>query len=95
MSQVPPNQGSNVVVMAESPEPNLVLLALWFNLIRWIDMFELTASVLGGEPPVYDGGGIVALAFERRNLCLSNASSPTRRFRHSLNSISAMFNQLP
>ena len=27
-------------------------------------MFELTASVLGGEPPVYDGASIVALAFE-------------------------------
>ena len=31
-------------------------------------MFELTASVLGREPPVYDGGGPVALAFERRDL---------------------------
>ena len=31
-------------------------------------MFELTASILGGKPPVYDGGGLVALAFERRNL---------------------------
>ena len=31
-------------------------------------MFELTASVLGGEPPVYDGGGLVAFAFERRDL---------------------------
>ena len=31
-------------------------------------MFELTASVLGGEPPVYAGGGLVALAFERRDL---------------------------
>ncbi len=31
-------------------------------------MFELTASVLGGEPSVYDGGGLVALAFERRDL---------------------------
>ena len=31
-------------------------------------MFELTAGVMGGEPPVYDGGGLVALAFERRDL---------------------------
>ena len=31
-------------------------------------MFQLTAGVLGGEPPVYDGASIVALAFERRNL---------------------------
>ena len=31
-------------------------------------MFELTAGVLGGEPPVYDGANIVALAFKRRNL---------------------------
>ena len=31
-------------------------------------MFELTASVLGGEPPGYDGGGLVALALERRDL---------------------------
>ena len=31
-------------------------------------MFELTAGVLGGEPPVYDGASIVALSFERRNL---------------------------
>ena len=33
MSQVPPNQGSNVVVMAESPEPNLVLLPFQFDSI--------------------------------------------------------------
>ena len=31
-------------------------------------MLELTASVLGGEPPGYDGGGLVALALERRDL---------------------------
>ena len=31
-------------------------------------MFELTASVPGGEPPVYDGASIVALAFERCDL---------------------------
>ena len=30
-------------------------------------MFELTAGVMGGEPPLY-GGGLVALAFERRDL---------------------------
>ena len=40
-------------------------------------MFELTASVLGGEPPVYNGGGLVAFAFERSRL--SDASSPTRQ----------------
>ena len=31
-------------------------------------MVELATSVLGGEPPVYDGGGRVALAFEGRDL---------------------------
>ena len=31
-------------------------------------MFELTAGVPGGEPPVYDGASIVALAFERGDL---------------------------
>ena len=31
-------------------------------------MFELTASVLGGEPPGYDGGGLVAVALEGRDL---------------------------
>ena len=35
MSQVPPNQGSNVVIMAESPEPNLVLRVLWFLFVGW------------------------------------------------------------
>ena len=29
-------------------------------------MVELITSVLGGEPPVYDGGGLVA--FEGRDL---------------------------
>ena len=33
-----------------------------------IYMFELTKGVLGGEPPVYDGGGLVALTFERRGI---------------------------
>ena len=31
-------------------------------------MLEFTAGVLSGEPPVYDGASIVALAFERGNL---------------------------
>ena len=31
-------------------------------------MQEFSASVLGGEPPVYDGVSTVALAFQRRDL---------------------------
>ena len=31
-------------------------------------MLEFTAGVLSGEPPVDDGAGIVALAFERGDL---------------------------
>ena len=31
-------------------------------------MVEFTAGVLSGEPPIYDGASIVALAFERDNL---------------------------
>ena len=31
-------------------------------------MLEFTAGVLSGEPPVYDGASIVALAFEGGNL---------------------------
>ena len=31
-------------------------------------MLEFTAGVLSGEPPVYDGASIVALAFERGDL---------------------------
>ena len=62
-------------------------------------MFELTAGVMGGEPPVYDGGGLVALAFERRDLPSQQRFIAIRRFRHcllnTLNSISAMFSQLP
>ena len=46
MSQVPPNQGSNVVIMAESPEPNLVLRVLWFIFVGWWVSF-LTMSVAG------------------------------------------------
>ena len=46
MSQVPPNQGSNVVVMAESPEPNLVLRALWFIFVgSWVSFLTLWVAV--------------------------------------------------
>ena len=31
-------------------------------------MLEFSASILGGEPPVYDGVSTVALAFQRRDL---------------------------
>ena len=31
-------------------------------------MLEFTAGVLSGEPPVYDGASIVALAFEGGDL---------------------------
>ena len=31
-------------------------------------MLEFTAGVLSGEPPVYDGASVVALAFERGDL---------------------------
>ena len=33
-------------------------------------MLEFSASVLGGEPPVYDCGSLVALMLKRRDLCL-------------------------
>ena len=46
MSQVPPDQGSNVVIMAQSPEPNLVLRVLWFIFVGWWASF-LTIWVAG------------------------------------------------
>ena len=35
MSQVPPTPGSNIVIMPESPEPNLVLRVIWFLFLGW------------------------------------------------------------
>ena len=62
-------------------------------------MLEFTAGVLSGEPPVYDGASIVALAFEGGDLL------PQQHFiagpavqtlpAEDANSISAMFSQLP
>ena len=54
-------------------------------MIMMDNMFELTA---GREPPVYDASAATSR--------LSNASSPIRRqLPAQLNSISAMFSQLP
>ena len=51
------------------------LVPFQFNSIGYTCLSLLRASpgrgrgqALGGEPPVYDGGGLVALAFERRDL---------------------------
>ena len=35
MSQQPPSQGSNIVVMSESPEPNILLRVVWFMFVGW------------------------------------------------------------
>ena len=63
-------------------------------------MLEFTAGVLRGEPPVYDGASIVALAFERGDLlpqqhCIAGPAVQTLSCWKTLNSISAMFSQLP
>ena len=35
MSQQPPSQGSNIVVMSNSPEPNILLRVVWFVFVGW------------------------------------------------------------
>ena len=35
MSQQPPSQGSNIVVMSDSPEPNILLRVVWFVFVGW------------------------------------------------------------
>ena len=35
MSQQPPSQGSNIVVMSDSPEPNMLLRVVWFVFVGW------------------------------------------------------------
>ena len=61
-------------------------------------MLQFTAGVLSGEPPVYDGASIVALAFERGNLppqhFIADPAVQTLSAEDA-HSISAMFSQLP
>ena len=60
---------------------------------------KFSASVLSGETPVYDGDSLIALMFQPETSRFSTTSSLIRRLRHwllkTLNSISAMFSQLP
>ena len=70
-------------------------------------MLGFTASVLGGEPPVYDGGGLVALAFERGDLLPQqrftadpavqtlSAEDAQLDFGHPFGKLRTGFNQLP
>ena len=44
MSQQPPSQGSNIVVMSDSPEPNILLRVVWFVFVGW--WFSFWAIVL-------------------------------------------------
>ncbi len=45
MAQVPQPQRSTVVVMAESPEPNMVLRVFWFLFIGWwLSFWVITAA---------------------------------------------------
>ena len=47
MSQVPQPQGSTVIVMAESPEPNIVLRVVWFIFIGWwLSFWAITVANL-------------------------------------------------
>ena len=70
-------------------------------------MLEFTAGVLSGEPPVYDGASIVALAFERRDLLPQqrfiadpavqtlSAEDAQLDFGHPFGKLRTGFNQLP
>ena len=47
MSEVPQQPGSTVVVMAESPEPNMVLRVVWFLFVGWwMSFWAISVAVL-------------------------------------------------
>ena len=47
MSQVPQPQGSTVVIMPESPEPNIVLRVVWFVFVGWwLSFWAITVANL-------------------------------------------------
>ena len=47
MSEVPQQPESTVVVMAESPEPNMVLRVVWFLFVGWwMSFWAISVAVL-------------------------------------------------